>query len=98
MSRIKTLTCSLLLWAGLHATAQAQGVIDMSKFTCEQMLSADANAIEAAVWLSGYYNGLRKNTKLDLAQVKKNADTVVAECKAKPKSTVMQIADKLRKK
>ena len=40
--------------------------IEMSKFTCVQLVSGGPDAMEAAVWLSGYYNGLRKNTKLDL--------------------------------
>ena len=62
----------------------------MKKFTCEQLLSGTANAVEAAIWLSGYYNGLRKNTVLNLDQFGKNAEIVVTECKANPKKTVMQ--------
>jgi hypothetical protein len=73
-----------------NTSAQAQGVTDMSKLTCAQLLEGSANAIESAIWLSGYYNGLRKNTKLDLGQFQKNADTVIAECKNDPKKTVMQ--------
>ena len=65
----------------------------MAKLTCAQLLEGSANAIESAVWLSGYYNGLRKNTKLDLNQFQKNADAVIAECKNDPKKTVMQIVN-----
>jgi hypothetical protein len=54
--------------------------------------------METAVWLGGYHSGLCKSTKLDLGQLKKNADLVVSECRTKPKSTVMEIADKLRGK
>ena len=31
---------------------------DMAKLTCAQLLEGSANAIESAIWLSGYYNGL----------------------------------------
>lgn len=49
----------------------------MKKFTCERLLSGSANSIEAAIWLSGYYNGLRKNTVLNCDQFKQNAEVVV---------------------
>ncbi|MND08449.1 hypothetical protein D3C83_310500 [compost metagenome] len=51
--------------------------------------------IEAAIWLSGYYNGLRKNTKLDLNQFKNNAEVIVAECRTKPKNAVMQTVNQM---
>jgi|SRR5450631_860790 hypothetical protein len=76
-------------------TATQAEVMDMSKFTCNQLLSGSPDAIEAAVWTSGYYNGLRKNTKLDLAAVKHNAEMVMAACKDNPKKTVMQTVDTL---
>ena len=51
---------------GMNSMAQAQGTVDMSKYTCEKLLQGGGNSTDAAVWLSGYYNGLHKNTKLDL--------------------------------
>ena len=68
----------------MGSIAQSQGTVDMSKMTCEDLLKGSGDSIQAAIWLSGYHNGLRKNTKLDLGQFKKNADAVVAECKANP--------------
>jgi len=68
----------------MNTAAQAQ-VVDMSKFTCNQLLSGAPDAIEAAIWTSGYYNGLRKRTKIDLNVMKHNADVVVAACKDNPK-------------
>ena len=56
-------------------------------------MSGGPDAIEAAIWISGYYNGLHKNTKLDLNNMKHNAELVVAECKDNPKKTVMQAID-----
>jgi hypothetical protein len=79
----------------ISSMAQAQVMIDMSKYTCEQLLRGNANSTDAAVWLSGYYNGTRKNTMLDLNQFKQNAEAVVKECNANPKDTVMKTVDKL---
>jgi hypothetical protein len=76
-------------------TATQAEVMDMSKFTCNQLLSGSPDAIEAAVWTSGYYNGLRKNTKVDLAVMKHNAEMVMAACKDNSKKTVMQTVDTL---
>ena len=73
----------------MNTVTQAQ-VIDMSKMTCAQLTSGGTDAVESAIWMSGYYNGLHKNTKLDLNKMKHNADVVVDACKASPKKTVMQ--------
>ena len=90
MNRLTLMVCCVPLVLGLSSTGRAQVTVDMSKFTCEQLLKGSGNSIEAAIWLSGYYNGLRKNTKLDLNQFRKNAEVIIAECKDSPKATVMQ--------
>jgi hypothetical protein len=79
----------------MSSTTQAQVLVDMSKFTCTQLLSGSPNAIEAAIWTSGYYNGLIKNTMIDLNGMKHNADVVVAACKDNPNKTIMQTVDTL---
>lgn len=94
MKSMPMLICGVTLAASIAAPARAQ-VVDVSKVTCEQLLTASPNAIEVAIWLSGYYNGLKKNTQLDLNQFKANADVVVAECRSDPKKTLMQTVDKL---
>jgi hypothetical protein len=73
----------------MNTVSQAQ-VVDMSKLTCAQLTSGTADSIESAIWISGYYNGMHKNTKLDLNVMKHNAEVVVDACKASPKKTVMQ--------
>ena len=98
MKSLRWLLTSAALVLGMGSTAQSQGTVDMSKMTCEDLLKGSGDLIEAAIWLSGYYNGLRKNTKLDLGQFKKNADAVVAECKGNPKVTVMQTVNKMMSK
>ena len=91
-SKLLTLALTFLICSALSARAQV--MIDFSKITCEQyVFSKVVPPTTVAVWLSGYYNGLRKNTKLDLNQFQKNADAVIAECKNDPKKTVMQIVN-----
>jgi hypothetical protein len=89
MKKMALLVFCMPFVLGMSSTAQAQGTVDMSKYSCEKLLQGSGNSIEAAIWLSGYYNGLRKNTKLDLDQFRKNAEVVVAECKDNPKKSVM---------
>src|SRR5450759_892464 len=76
----------------MNTVTHAQ-MIDMSKMTCAQLMSGTANSIESAIWISGYYNGLHKNTKLDQNVMKHNAEVVVDACKASPNKTVMQTVD-----
>ena len=95
MKRTLIAASSVALFFGYSGASRAQLIVDMEQFTCEQLLAASPNAIDAAVWLSGYYNGLRKNTKLDLKEFKNNAETVVSECRSDPKKTVMQTVAKL---
>jgi hypothetical protein len=90
MNRFKLFVCCVPFVLGMNSPTQAQNVIDMSRITCDQLLNGKENTVEVSIWLSGYYNGLRKNTKLDLDQFRKNAETVVAECKDRPKDTVMK--------
>lgn len=87
--------CALLCGAGATDKAQAQATVDVSKITCEQLLAGGPNAIETVIWLSGYYNGLQKNTVLNLNQFKQNADIVVSECRSSPKTTVMKAVETL---
>ena len=68
---------------------------DMSKFTCAQLLGGSPDAIDAAVWTSGYYNGMHKNTKLDLENMKHNAEVIVAACKENPTKALMQMVDEM---
>lgn len=89
------LKCSIFgasLVLAMNTVTNAQ-MIDMSKMTCAQLMSGSADSIESAIWISGYYNGLHKNTKLDRNLMKHNADVVVDACKASPNKTVMQIID-----
>lgn len=92
---VNCLKCSLFGASIVLATSLATRAteFDMSKFTCAQLLTGSPDALDAAVWTGGYYNGLHKNTKLDLENMKHNAEVIVAVCKEDPKKTVMQTID-----
>jgi HdeA/HdeB family len=95
MTWLKCSIYSVLIAAAMVSTTRAQVMVDMSKFTCDQLMSGSPDAVEAAIWTSGYYNGLHKNTMLDMNAMKHNADAVVAACKSNPKKTVMQTVNGL---
>ena len=93
MNWLTYLLCGATLTLVVNSASEAQVMVDMSKFTCNQLLSGTPDAVEAAIWTSGYYNGLRKNTMLDLNIMKHNADAVVTACKDNPDETLMKAVD-----
>ena len=95
MKIVRMAACGAAVVFAVTGTARAQAVIDMSRVTCEQILTASPNAIDAVIWFSGYYNGLRRNTKLDLNSFKRNAEIVVEECRSNPKRTLTETVSAL---
>ena len=95
MTYLKHLVAGAGLVLAMNSAIQAQVMVDMSKFTCAQLLSGDPDAIEAAVWLSGYYNGKRNNTMLDMTILKHNSEAAIAACKNDPNKTMMQTVKSL---
>jgi hypothetical protein len=95
MNSLRLLIASTALALCAGGVAQGQGMVDMSKLTCEQLLKGTGNSIETAIWFSGYYNGLRKNTKMNLDQFQKNAEVIVAECRDNLTVPVMKTIGKM---
>jgi hypothetical protein len=87
---------ALTLMAASTVRAQMAVTVDMSKFTCAQLLEGTYDSIFTAVWISGYFNGIRKNAKLDLSNLRHNAELVAAGCKPDPNQTVMETVTKLQ--
>ncbi len=89
-------------WSGIIAAmlvatfAQAQTTIDVAKISCDQfvlMTVADPDYI--AIWLSGYYNGKRNNTTVDVQQLKDYAQKVKSYCLYQGKGeTLMEVVEK----
>jgi len=88
-------------WPGITSAllavsvAQAQTTIDLAKITCEQfVLMRVASPDYIAVWLSGYYNGKRDNTTIDVQKLKDNAQKVKSYCLYN-KGTLMEAVEKV---
>ena len=71
----------LILALLLTSSAQAQVTIDASKITCDQFVHAKVgNPRTVAAWLSGFYNGKRDNTVLDMQNFEANLSKLVKFC------------------
>ena len=89
------LCAALMATTSLSYAQNSQDTVDMSAFTCEQLLAGTVDSLLTGVWLSGYFNGVRKNTKLNVNSLQHNSELIVAECKSHPKQTVMQTVETL---
>jgi len=72
---------SLLLSA---SAAWAQMTVDVAKITCRQYLfdwTFSPRAPMIANWLSGFFNGLKNNTVVDLGEMARNKDKVEDYCR-----------------
>jgi acid stress chaperone HdeB len=90
-----TLASALAMIAAPNA--QAQITVDLGKVTCKQYLFDNlisSNAPMVAAWLSGYFNGKRNNTVLDISTFKKNKDVVEDYCRMNQDVTLMDAATK----
>jgi HdeA/HdeB family len=75
--------------------ARAQTSVDVAKISCRQFISDDiALSKSIAVWLGGYYSGLRRDTVVDLGRMKQNIDKVQDFCRLNMDVTVMDAAKK----
>lgn len=61
--------------------ARAQTTIDVAKITCDQFLSGRvADSRTVTIWLSGYYNGTRKNTVVDVNALQNDSQEILDYC------------------
>ena len=77
--------------------AQAQVSVDVAKITCRQLFfdkMISPNEKSLALWLSGYYNGKRNNTILDLGALARNVDKVEDYCRMNQDEMVMDAVNK----
>jgi acid stress chaperone HdeB len=90
------------LWAGsvsilfAASIAHAQTTIDVSKISCDQLsLAKVASPDYIAIWLSGFYNGKRNNTIVDVQRLQDYAQKVRRYCLYNSKGTVMEAVEKV---
>ena len=75
--------------------ARAQMTVDVAKITCRQYLfdrNFSPRAPMIANWLSGYFNGLKNNTVVDLGAMAKNKDKVEDYCRMNQDVTLVEAA------
>lgn len=86
----------LTFFCPMISVATAQVTIDVSKITCQQFRSYTiTNPNNIALWLSGYYNGQRKNTVINVETFKENLEKVKDYCITHPMVTVMESVEAL---
>jgi acid stress chaperone HdeB len=90
------------IWAGaisalfVASAVQAQTTIDVSKISCNQLSTAKvASPDYIAIWLSGFYNGKRNNTIIDVQRLQDNAQKIRTYCLYNDKGTVMEAVEKV---
>jgi hypothetical protein len=78
--------------------ARAQVTVDIAKITCRDLLFdkvISTKVKSVAMWLSGYYNGKRNNTILDITTLEKNTDRVEDFCRLNQDVNLMQAVEKV---
>jgi hypothetical protein len=76
------------------ATAQAQMTVDVAKITCRQFLLGHVGGSTRSVanWLSGYYNGKRGNTVIEVGSMQTNVRDLERYCRKNHEMPVMDAA------
>ena len=92
--RISSIKLAALLLS-LAGPATAQMTVDVAKITCRQYLfdrTFSPRAPMIANWLSGYFNGQKNNTVVDLGVMAKNKDKVEDYCRMNQDVTLIEAA------
>jgi len=94
MTKPRLFARGLLLTLAWASSAQAQVTIDVAKISCKQFTSFKvANPDQIALWISGYYNGKRGNTVIDVEKLRSNALNVKNYCYNHPDILVMEAVE-----
>ena len=86
----------LMLAVATSLSATAQVTLDVAKITCDQfVLFSVADPQNISIWLSGYYNGKKGNTILDVQAFKEDTRKLTIYCRANPNAPVLQAFETL---
>ena len=70
--------------------ARPQGILDLSRLTCRQLLNADDDMQRLiSSWLAGYFSSSKNLSVVDLRYTERNAKAVGSWCHAHKSDTVM---------
>jgi acid stress chaperone HdeB len=96
MNKFRCIYLALALATFAAPSASAQVTIDVARITCDQLiLFKVAQPHDIAMWLSGYYNGRRNSTLVDVEKLKEYTDSVEKYCINNRKVTVMEAVEKV---
>ena len=84
------LTSALFLFVQIP-TMQAQETVDVAKITCQQILKEElaSPTHDIVLWLSGYYNGKRNSTIINLQTINNDEKKVRLYCYKNLDTTVL---------
>ena len=84
------LTSALLMFVQIP-TMQAQETVDVAKMTCQQILKEElaSPTHDIVLWLSGYYNGKRNSTIINLRTINDDEKKVRIYCYKNLDTTVL---------
>jgi len=86
----------LLLCLAAAAPSRAQITIDATKLSCKDFLTETVVAPDKiSYWLSGYYNGKRQNTDLNVTALRDYVNKMWDYCLHNQDATVMKAAETL---
>ena len=73
------------------SAGRAQQTIDVAKITCDQFLAGRVtDSRTLSIWLSGYYNGTRHNTVVDVSAFQKHSTDLMDYCISHPDMNLME--------
>lgn len=91
----KLILAGALIAASLTGSASAQVMIEMSEITCKQFSQYDGETKGfVANWMRGYFSSKNNISIVDVRDAKRHTDKVLADCKKKPKLSLMQVIEK----
>ena len=92
----KLFVISAIAVLSTSSIAKAQVTIDVSKITCDEFVKYKiAEPKQIAIWLSGYYHGIRRSTILDTQELLQIMNKVEEYCFTHPDTLVMKAADQI---
>ncbi len=78
----------------LKTYTDAKGYLNVQTLTCGQLASTfQEDADMLAAWYSGWYNGLAKGNRANIAAIKEAEHRVIVYCKANPGAKVITAID-----
>jgi acid stress chaperone HdeB len=91
--RGKVMKALLLMLAAVliaPAPARSQGVIDVSRVTCKQLLASDDDMQRLiGSWIAGYFSASRNLSVVDFRTTERNTKVIGNYCRTHKSATVM---------